>query len=86
MSMKKLIPINEFIIVSKDTKSVTQTGFVTEEEAKGEGVIVKCKVENTGDNDNKLMGKTIYVPQYALRNIEEDIYSCSYKSIVAYED
>lgn len=79
-----LKPINDFILVKRETQTTLANNFIIEDEAKGEGIVVKCVVTAAEGDRKHLIGKTIFVPQYALRVIEEDIVACAYTSIIAY--
>lgn len=81
-----LKPLNGFILVTRETKTIINNTFIVEDEAKGEGIIVKCVVTATPEDQKFLLGKTIFVPQYALRTIDDDVIACAYTSIVAYAE
>lgn len=80
-----LVAMNDFILVKLIKETVSESGFVLTEEAKGEGTIVRCTVVDCKQQNEAIMNKTIFVPQYAIRQVKDDIWACSSKSIIAYE-
>jgi len=93
--MASIYPANDFILVERITETVTQNDFVVPDEAKGDGIVLKCKLLRpcqiqcdglVGPAIRKLeIGDVIYVPEYSLRQIEGTIMACSIKSLIAYE-
>lgn len=80
----KIIPLNDFVLLKRITATETDNGFIVSDEAKGDGLIVRCEVIH---NTNKLpVGTIVFVPEYALRQISGEIMTCSVQSLIAYEE
>jgi co-chaperonin GroES (HSP10) len=84
---KIIIPMNDFVLVERITETVTQNDFVVPDEAKGDGIILKCKTLSGLQNGQDVLkkGTIVYVPEYSLRQIEGMIMACSSKSVIAFE-
>lgn len=77
-----LKPLNDFVLVERITATETDNNFIITDEAKGDGIILKCKtLSKTHDLE---IGTIVYVPEYALRQLEGETMACSSQSIIAY--